>query len=166
MTDKEKKKAENEENKPEIKEETAKEITAAASPEEATAVEEKAVKKQKGKKRADPTGIAHIRASFNNTIISITDVSGNVICWSTPGKNRFKGSRKSTPYAAQISAEAVAKVALDKGVRKVEVKVRGAGAGREAAIRSIQAAGIQITSIKDITGVPHNGCRPPKRRRV
>ena len=127
---------------------------------------EKVDKKAKVKKRTDAAGIAHVRASFNNTIVTITDVKGNAVCWSTPGKGGFKGSRKSTPFAAQIAAEAAAKVAIEAGMRRVEVRVKGAGAGREAAIRSLQAAGLEITSIKDVTGIPHNGCRPPKRRRV
>jgi small subunit ribosomal protein S11 len=130
------------------------------------AVVEKTEAKIKGRKRADINGIAHIRASFNNTIISITDLQGNVLCWGAPGKENFKGSRKSTPFAAQVAAEAVAKHALEMGVRRVEVRVRGAGGGRESAIRSIQATGLEVTSIKDVTGIPHNGCRPPKRRRV
>ena len=133
---------------------------------ETTAPGDKTEKKIKSKKRVDMQGIAHIRASFNNTIITITDMRGNVVCWGTPGKGGFKGSRKSTPFAAGLAAEAAAKAALAMGMRRVEIRVRGAGAGREATIRSIQAAGLGITSIKDVTGIPHNGCRPPKRRRV
>lgn len=121
---------------------------------------------KKLKKKAAAEGVAHIRATFNNTIINITDIQGNVIAWNTPGKSGFKGSRKSTPFAAGIAAEVVGKLAFDAGVRKVEVHLRGAGNGREGAIRSLAAAGIRITAIKDFTAVPHNGCRPPKRRRV
>ena len=121
---------------------------------------------KKLKKKASAEGVAHIRATFNNTIINITDARGNVIAWNTPGKSGFKGSRKSTPFAAGIAAEVVGKAAFDAGVRKVEVHLRGAGNGRESAIRSLAAAGIRIIAIKDFTAVPHNGCRPPKRRRV
>lgn len=121
---------------------------------------------RKIKKKASAEGIAHIRATFNNTIVNISDLKGNVICWNTPGKSGFKGSRKSTPFAAQIAAEVVGKTAYDAGVRRVEVHIRGAGNGREGAIRAIASAGIKVTSIKDFTSIPHNGCRPPKRRRV
>lgn len=121
---------------------------------------------RKIKKKASSEGIAHIRATFNNTIVNISDLEGNIICWNTPGKSGFKGSRKSTPFAAQIAAEVVGKTAYDAGVRKVEVHIRGAGNGREGAVRAIAAAGIRVTSIKDFTSIPHNGCRPPKRRRV
>ena len=121
---------------------------------------------RKIKKKAPAEGIAHIRATFNNTIVNISDAEGNVICWNTPGRSGFKGSRKSTPFAAQIAAEVVGKTAFDAGIRKVEVHIRGAGNGREGAIRAIAAAGIKVTSIKDFTAIPHNGCRPPKRRRV
>ena len=112
-----------------------------------------------------PVGVAHIHTTFNNTIVTITDVDGNAIAWSSAGALGFKGSRKSTPFAAQMSAEAVAKSAMDNGMIKVEVSVKGPGPGREAAIRSLQAAGLEITAIKDVTPVPHNGCRPPKRPR-
>jgi len=125
--------------------------------------------KRKTKKKhgvADPNAIAHIKATFNNTIVSITDTKGNLICWSTAGKIGFKGSKKSTPFAAQLAAQAAAKEALECGVRRAEVWVKGPGSGREAAIRSLQAAGIEITAIRDVTPIPHNGCRPPKRRRV
>ncbi len=111
-------------------------------------------------------GVAHIKSSFNNTIISFTDQSGNVISWASAGNVGFKGSRKSTPYAAQMAAEAAARRAMEHGVRKVDVQVKGPGSGRETAIRSIQNTGIEVTGIKDVTPVPHNGCRPPKRRRV
>ena len=117
-------------------------------------------------KRNVPLGMAHIHTTFNNTIVTITDEAGNAIAWSSAGALGFKGSKKSTPFAAQMSAEAAAKAALDQGMIKVEVSVKGPGPGREAAIRSIQAAGLEITSIRDVTPVPHNGCRPPKRRRV
>jgi small subunit ribosomal protein S11 len=126
-------------------------------------------KKKRGKKKArrvDASGVAHIRATFNNTIVTITDSNGGVISWSTAGRSGFKGSKKSTPFAAQLAAAASAKEAMDMGLRKVEVWVKGPGAGREAAIRSLQAAGLEITAIKDVTAIPHNGCRPPKRRRV
>ena len=112
------------------------------------------------------TGIAHIQATFNNTIVTITDVGGNVISWSTSGAKGFKGSRKSTPFAAQIAAEDAAKKAQEHGLRSIEVWVKGPGSGRESALRALQAAGLNITLIKDVTPIPHNGCRPPKRRRV
>lgn len=112
------------------------------------------------------SGVAHIKSTFNNTIVTITDKHGNAIAWSSAGSVGFKGSRKSTPYAAQMAAEAAAKEAIEHGMREVEVMVKGPGAGREAAIRSLQAAGLEINSIKDVTPIPHNGCRPPKRRRV
>lgn len=121
--------------------------------------------KKKGKK-VDSRGVAHIKATFNNTVVSISDTSGNIISWSSAGKSGFKGSKKSTPFAAQLAAQASAKEAIEQGVRKIEVWVKGPGAGREAAIRSLQAAGLEIVAIKDVTPIPHNGCRPPKRRRV
>ena len=111
-------------------------------------------------------GIAHIKSSFNNTIVSITDTQGNLISWASAGNAGFKGSRKSTPFAAQVAAEQCAKAAMEHGVRKVDVMVKGPGSGRETAVRSLAAAGIEVTGIKDVTPVPHNGCRPPKRRRV
>jgi small subunit ribosomal protein S11 len=111
-------------------------------------------------------GIAHIRSTFNNTIVTITDMGGNVISWSSAGNVGFKGSRKSTPFAAQMAAEAAARTAMEHGMKTVEVAVKGPGAGREAAIRSLQAAGLEISGIRDVTPIPHNGCRPPKRRRV
>jgi len=123
-------------------------------------------KTKKKAKRVDSNGIVHIKASFNNTIITITDTKGNVISWGTAGKAGFKGSKKSTPFAAQVAAQATAREAMDLGLRKVEVWVKGPGSGREATIRSIQAAGLEITTIKDVTPIPHNGCRPPKKRRV
>lgn len=111
-------------------------------------------------------GVAHIRSTFNNTIVTIADGQGDVLSWSSAGNMGFKGSRKGTPFAAGLAAETAAKVAMESGMREVEVWVKGPGAGREAAIRSLQAAGLDITSIKDVTPIPHNGCRPPKRRRV
>jgi len=111
-------------------------------------------------------GVAHIKSSFNNTIIAISDQEGHILAWSSAGNVGFKGSRKSTPFAAQMAAEAAARRAMDHGVRKVDVQVKGPGSGRETAIRSIQNAGIEVTGIKDVTPVPHNGCRQPKRRRV
>ncbi|MDE2446320.1 MAG: 30S ribosomal protein S11 [Alphaproteobacteria bacterium] len=112
------------------------------------------------------SGMVHVNASFNNTMITITDVQGNSICWASAGKMGFKGSRKSTPYAAQLAGEQVAKAAIEHGMRTVEVEVTGPGSGRESALRALQAAGLQVTSIRDITPIPHNGCRPPKKRRV
>ena len=125
-------------------------------------------KKKRSKKRekVDANGLAHIQATFNNTIISLTDVYGNVISWASAGKVGFKGSRKSTPFAAQVASENAARAAMDLGLRRVEVFVKGPGSGREAAVRSLQAAGLEISAIKDVTPIPHNGCRPPKRRRV
>ena len=121
-------------------------------------------RKRKVKKNI-PEAQAHIHATYNNTVVSITDVNGNVISWASAGTIGYKGSKKKTPYAAGMSAEAAAKVAFDNGVRKVEVFVKGLGAGRENAIRSLQTAGLEVTAINDITPVPHNGCRPPKRPR-
>jgi small subunit ribosomal protein S11 len=112
------------------------------------------------------SGIAHIKSTFNNTVVTITDVRGNTLSWASAGGVGFKGSRKSTPFAAQIAAEKSAKEAMEHGLKEVEVMVKGPGAGREAAIRSLQAAGLEVNMIKDVTPIPHNGCRPPKRRRV
>lgn len=126
-------------------------------------------KKRKGKKKSrkvEATGVAHIKATFNNTIVTLTDEAGNVIAWASSGKLGFKGSRKSTPFAAQRAAQAAARESMEMGLRRVEVWVKGPGSGREAAIRSLQAAGLEITAIRDVTPIPHNGCRPPKRRRV
>lgn len=125
-------------------------------------------KKRTGKKvkKNIPSGAAHIQTTFNNTIISITDQTGNVISWSSAGSLGFKGSRKGTPFAAQMAAEAAAKKAMEMGLRHVDVYVKGPGSGRETAIRALQVIGLEITLIKDVTPVPHNGCRPPKRRRV
>jgi small subunit ribosomal protein S11 len=121
---------------------------------------------KKRQKKVAPNGVAHIRSTFNNTIITITDATGNTVSWSTAGANGFKGSRKSTPFAAQTAAEVAAKKAMDMGMRKVEVYVNGPGAGREAAVWDLQAAGLEIDIIRDVTPIPHNGCRPSKRRRV
>jgi small subunit ribosomal protein S11 len=121
--------------------------------------------KKKEKKNVQ-SGIAHIQASFNNTIISVTDMGGNVLVWSSAGNQGFKGSRKSTPFAAQRAAEVAAKKAMEHGMKQVDVYVKGPGSGRESAIRALQAAGLKVNMIKDVTPVPHNGCRPPKRRRV
>jgi len=126
----------------------------------------KAVKKVKKKNVVDSNGIAHVKATFNNVLVTLTDVYGNTISWSTAGRNSFKGSRKNTPHAAQVTAEAAAKEAYDLGLRKVEVRVKGPGSGRESAIRALTVAGLDISQIKDVTPLPHNGCRPPKRRRV
>ncbi len=125
----------------------------------------RAVRKSKEKKNI-ANGVAHIQATFNNTIVTISDVAGNVISWSTSGAKGFKGSRKSTPFAAQVAAEDAAKKAQEHGLRSIEVFVKGPGSGRESALRALQAAGLSITMIKDVTPIPHNGCRPPKRRRV
>lgn len=126
---------------------------------------EKVARKKKGKKNISD-GIVHIHSTFNNTIVTITDYQGNVISWSSAGTMGFKGSRKGTPFAAQQAADSAAKKAMDHGVRNVQVFVRGPGSGRESALRSLQAAGFNISLIKDVTPIPHNGCRPPKRRRV
>ena len=121
--------------------------------------------KKKVKKNVQ-SGVAHIQSTFNNTVITITDPGGGALCWSTAGSQGFKGSRKSTPFAAQVAAEQCAKKAMEHGVRQLAIYVKGPGAGRESAVRALQAAGIRITMIKDVTPTPHNGCRPPKRRRV
>ena len=120
----------------------------------------------KKKEKVEANGVAHIKVTFNNTNVTLTDQYGNVISWATSGRVGFKGSRKSTPFAAQMAAESAAKEAMDLGLKRIEVLVKGPGAGREAAVRSLQAAGLEITAIKDVTPIPHNGCRPPKRRRV
>lgn len=126
----------------------------------------KVTKKAKKKIHVDSVGVAHIKASFNNVLVTITDVYGNTISWSSAGKNSFKGSRKNTPFAAQVTSEAAAKEAYDLGLRRVDVFIKGPGSGRDAAIRALNTAGLHIMSIRDITPIPHNGCRPPKRRRV
>lgn len=125
----------------------------------------KVVRKRRVKKNVE-VGIAHIRSTFNNTIVTITDTKGNALSWASAGGLGFRGSRKSTPFAAQMAAETAAKAAMEHGLKQVEVSVKGPGAGREAAIRALQAAGLEVNSIKDVTPIPHNGCRPPKRRRV
>lgn len=125
--------------------------------------------KPRGRKRERkniPLGVAHIRSSFNNTVVTITDPRGNVVAWSSAGTAGFKGSRKGTPFAASVAAETAARKAMEHGLRTIEVFVRGPGSGREAAIRSLQSAGLEVSLIRDVTPVPHNGCRPPKRRRV
>jgi len=126
----------------------------------------KKIRTRKKEKKNIPTGVVHIQSTFNNTIVTITDPSGNVVSWSSSGVQGFKGSRKSTPFAATLAAEDAAKKAMEHGMRNVEVYVKGPGAGRESALRSLQAAGFNIIMIKDVTPIPHNGCRPPKRRRV
>jgi small subunit ribosomal protein S11 len=136
------------------------------APEAEAAGAEKVAPRKKRERRVVPRGAAHIKASFNNTIISISDPVGNVIAWSSAGASGWKGSRKSTPYAAQVAAENAARKAIDTGMKTVEVFVRGPGAGREAAIRALEATGLEVTAITDVTPIPHNGCRPPKRRRV
>jgi small subunit ribosomal protein S11 len=121
---------------------------------------------QRKERKNIAAGVAHIHATFNNTIVSITDVNGNVVSWSSGGSVGFKGTKKGTPFAAQVASERAARAAMEHGMRKVDVLVKGPGPGRETAIRALQAAGLEIQSIKDVTPVPHNGCRPPKRRRV
>ena len=125
----------------------------------------KVIRKRRERKNIEK-GSAHIRATFNNTIVTITDVNGNAVSWASAGELGFKGSRKSTPFAAQMAAEAAAKAAIDHGMKTVEVFVKGPGSGRESAIRALQTQGLEISLIKDVTPIPHNGCRPPKRRRV
>ena len=128
-------------------------------------VAKKVIKKRRDKKNI-PNGQVHIRATFNNTIVTVTDTEGNAISWASAGELGFKGSRKSTPFAAQSASETAAKAAIDQGLKSVEVYVKGPGSGRESAIRALEAVGLQITLIRDVTPIPHNGCRPPKRRRV
>lgn len=123
-------------------------------------------KPRRRERKSVPRGQAHIQATFNNTIVTLTDPNGNVLSWGSAGSQGFKGSRKSTPYAAQVTAETAARKAMEHGLRQIEVFVKGPGSGREAAIRSLQGAGLNITAITDVTPIPHNGCRPPKRRRV
>ena len=122
--------------------------------------------KKKKKRSIDPSGVAHIKATFNNTHVTITDKRGNVIAWSTAGSSGFKGSRKNTAYAATIAAEKLGQEAVQMGLRTIDIMVKGPGAGRESAIRALAVAGLEVTSIRDVTPLPHNGCRPPKRRRV
>jgi small subunit ribosomal protein S11 len=130
------------------------------------AKETKKVVKKKKEKKNIPVGVVHIQSTFNNTIVTITDPIGNVVSWASAGTQGFKGSRKSTPFAAQLAAEEAAKKALEHGMRTIDVFVKGPGAGREAALRALQAAGFSVQLIRDVTPIPHNGCRPPKRRRV
>lgn len=130
------------------------------------AASRKTTRVRKRERKHVETGVAHIHSTFNNTIVTITDTNGNVLSWASAGNMGFKGSRKSTPFAAGMAAETAAKAAMEHGMRVIEVYVKGPGAGREAAIRSIQAAGLEVNMIKDVTPIPHNGCRPPKRRRV
>jgi small subunit ribosomal protein S11 len=125
-----------------------------------------AARTRKKEKKNVVAGVAHVAASFNNTIITISDTQGNTVSWSSAGSQGFKGSRKSTPYAAQVAAEDAGKKAVEHGMRTLEVEVSGPGSGRESALRALQAVGLQVTSIRDVTPIPHNGCRPPKRRRV
>jgi len=129
-------------------------------------VPKKTTRTKRRERKNVESGVAHIRSTFNNTIVTITDPHGAVISWSSAGKQGFKGSRKGTPFAAQMAAEAAARAAMDHGMRQIEVVVKGPGSGREAAIRSLQAAGLEVNMIRDVTPIPHNGCRPPKRRRV
>jgi small subunit ribosomal protein S11 len=126
----------------------------------------KAVRTRRRERKNVAVGQAHVQSTFNNTIVTITDLQGNVVSWGSAGAQGFKGSRKSTPFAAQVTAEATAKRAMEHGMRSIEVFVRGPGSGREAAIRSLQTAGLEVSAINDVTPIPHNGCRPPKRRRV
>jgi small subunit ribosomal protein S11 len=126
----------------------------------------KVVRTKRRERKNIASGVAHIRSTFNNTMVTITDTNGNAISWSSAGALGFKGSRKSTPFAAQMAAETAAKTAMEHGLKEVECFVKGPGAGREAAIRALQAAGLEVNLIKDVTPIPHNGCRPPKRRRV
>lgn len=145
--------------------ERPKKAAAAAAAEGETTQKPERIRRKRDK-RVVPRGHVHIKATFNNTIVSLTDLTGKVIAWSSAGASGWKGSRKSTPYAAQITAENAARKAMDQGMRTVEVFVRGPGAGREAAIRALEATGLEVTAITDVTPIPHNGCRPPKRRRV
>jgi len=131
-----------------------------------TATKARAARARRRERKVVPRGVAYVQSSFNNTIVTLADPQGNVLSWGSAGATGFKGSRKSTPYAAQITSDGAARRAMEHGLRQVEVFVKGPGAGREAAIRAIQAAGIQVIAITDVTPIPHNGCRPPKRRRV
>ena len=130
------------------------------------AAQKKVATKKRRERKNIEKGVAHIRSTFNNTIVTITDMAGNAVSWATAGELGFKGSRKSTPYAAQTAAEQAARLAMEHGMKTVEVYVKGPGAGRESAIRALATAGLNITLIRDVTPIPHNGCRPPKRRRV
>jgi small subunit ribosomal protein S11 len=126
----------------------------------------KGARPKRARRHVDAEGVAHIKATFNNTLVTITDQSGNVVAWGSSGKAGFKGSKKSTPFAATVTAEQVAREAVNLGVRRVHVRVQGPGSGRESAIQALAAAGLQVRSIRDVTPIPHNGCRPPKKRRV
>ena len=137
-----------------------------AASDESVAAEAATTKRVRGRGRVAPAGIAHVRSTFNNTMVSITDMRGGAVSWSTAGKAGFKGSRKSTAFAATMVGQDAARIAVAKGMHEVEVRVQGAGAGRESAVRALQSAGLSITMIKDVTPIPHNGCRPRKRRRV
>ncbi|HJS32882.1 MAG TPA: 30S ribosomal protein S11 [Alphaproteobacteria bacterium] len=137
-----------------------------AKPQAAAAGGAPAARTRRRERKNITAGVAHVNATFNNTMITITDAQGNAIAWSSAGTQGFKGSRKSTPYAAQMAAEDAGRKAMEHGVRTLEVEVKGPGAGRESALRALQAVGFHITSIRDVTPIPHNGCRPPKRRRV
>ena len=132
----------------------------------AKVVKSKKVTKKRRERKNIPNGAAHVHSTFNNTIVTITDRAGNTVSWASAGELGYKGSRKATPYAAQMTAEAAAKVAIDHGMKTIDVYVRGPGQGKEAAIRALQTAGLQIEWLRDVTPIPHNGCRPPKRRRV
>ncbi len=155
--------SENKEAKPAAEDKAP--AAAAAGAAAATAEGAPAVRKKKSKKNVS-TGNVYVQSSFNNTIVTVTDAMGNVICWSTAGAKGFRGSRKNTPFAAQVAAEDAAQKALENGMRSVQVFINGPGAGRESALRAMQSAGLRVSLIKDITPIPHNGCRPPKRRRV
>ena|SRR5436190_4473856 len=157
---------ERKQEKQERPEKGAEKADKAVKPEAEAAATAEPKPRRRREKRVVPRGAAHVKASFNNTIVSLTDPAGNVIAWSSAGAAGWKGSRKSTPYAAQVAAETAARKALDLGLKVVEVFVRGPGAGREAAIRALEATGLEVTAITDVTPIPHNGCRPPKRRRV
>jgi small subunit ribosomal protein S11 len=150
-----------------MSEEVAEEVVEKTAEETSTTTEtEVKIKVKKGKKRADVHGQCTVKATFNNTIVSITDNNGNVLSWGSAGRSGIKGSRKSTPFAAQLAGEVAAKGAMELGVRKLDVRVKGAGPGRESAVRSLKNSGLEVLSIKDVTGIPHNGCRPKKKRRV
>jgi small subunit ribosomal protein S11 len=144
----------------------AKAAATGAAPAAPAATKRRPAKSKRRERRVVPAGMAFIQSSFNNTMVTLTDPQGGVLSWGSAGSSGFKGSRKSTPYAAQVAAEGAARKAMEQGMRQVEVFVRGPGSGREAAIRALQASGLTVTSITDVTPIPHNGCRPPKRRRV
>ncbi len=141
-------------------------MTASAKPAAAAATGSAAPRARRKERKNITSGVAHVNASFNNTVITITDAQGNTIAWSSAGAQGFKGSRKSTPYAAQIAAEQAGRKAMEHGMKQLEIEVKGPGAGRESALRALQTVGFAVTTIRDVTPIPHNGCRPPKRRRV